>query len=163
MELNTIKTALCDKEHQINILQNDTNDQIDRNIQSTILVRGLPQKQNEKSWNDTVFGFANNFVEKLDWYGNSRNLLLNNIERIHQWKKKEDNDNVPLVYIKILLVENSSVDSKIVKDIRMATRKKKTISVQQKTLKQSSKIWILQTESTKASRIAQKRKSGWNM
>ena len=51
-ELNTIKDSLDDKQHQINTLQNDLNDQIDRNMRSTILVRALLKKQDEKSWNE---------------------------------------------------------------------------------------------------------------
>ena len=66
-ELNTTKDSLDDKQHQITTLQNDLNDQIDRNMRSTILVRGLPQKQNEKSWNDAASAFANHLAEKLKW------------------------------------------------------------------------------------------------
>ena len=76
------------------------NDQIDRNMRSTILVIHLPQKQNEKGWNDMALAFANRLPEKLGWDENSRYMLLNDIGRIHQRKKKEDNDDVPLVYIR---------------------------------------------------------------
>ena len=86
-ELNTIKDSLDNKQHQIKTLQNDLNDQIDRNMRSTIPVRGLPKKQNEKGWNDTALAFANCLAEKLQWDENSRNMLLNDIERIHQRKK----------------------------------------------------------------------------
>ena len=56
-ELNTIKDSLDHEQHQINTPT--------MNMQSTILVRGVPQKQNEKSWNDTSLAFANRFAEKL--------------------------------------------------------------------------------------------------
>ena len=44
--------------------------------------------------------FANRLPEKLGWDENSRYMLLSDIGRIHQRKKKEDNDDVPLVYIR---------------------------------------------------------------
>ena len=68
------QNALSDKQHQIKSLQNDLNDQIDWNMRSTILVRGLPQKQNEKYGDDTALAFGNHLAEKLDWDENSRNL-----------------------------------------------------------------------------------------
>ena len=118
-----------DKQHQIKTLQNDLNDQIDRNMRSTILVRGLLQKQNEKSWNDTALAFANHLAEKLQWDENSRNMLLNDIERIHRGKKKEDNDDVPLVYIKF---HSWKTAQSILKEIIHGNKNKKlTISVQQ--------------------------------
>ena len=76
-ELNTIKNSLSNKQHQISTLQNDLNDQIDRNMPSTILVRVLPQKKNKKSWNGMALAFANHLAEKLDWDENSRNMLTN--------------------------------------------------------------------------------------
>ena len=56
-EFNTIKDFLDDEQHQINTLS--------MNMRSTILVRDVPQKQNEKSWNDTSLVLANHFAEKL--------------------------------------------------------------------------------------------------
>ena len=126
-ELNTTKDSLDDKQHQIKTLQNDLNDQIDSNMQSTILVRGLPQKQNGKSWNDTALAFANHLTEKLQWDENSRNMVLNDIERVHRGKKKEDDD-VPLVYIKFHLWKTAQ---SILKEIHGNEKKKLTVSVQQ--------------------------------
>ena len=60
-----------DKQHPMKTLRNDLNDQIDRNMRLTILGRGLRQKQNEKSWNDTALAFANHLAEKLQWDENS--------------------------------------------------------------------------------------------
>ena len=56
-EFSTIKDLLDDEQHQINTLS--------MNMRSTILVRDVPQKQNEKNWNDTSLAFANHFAEKL--------------------------------------------------------------------------------------------------
>ena len=47
-----------------------------------------------------ALAFVNRLPEKLGWDENSRYMLLNDIGRIHQRKKKEDNHDVLLVYIR---------------------------------------------------------------
>ena len=76
-------------------------------------------------------------------------------------KKKDNNDDVPLVYIKF---HSWKTAQSILKEIIHGNNNKKlTISEQQMYSKATRKDWTLQTESRETSRISQKRKNGWHM
>ena len=88
-------------------------------------------------------------------------MLLNDIEKIHRGKKKDNNDDVPLVYIKF---HSWKTAQSILKEIIHGNNNKKlTISEQEMYSKATQKKWTLQTESREASRISHKRKSGSNI
>ena len=70
-----------------------------------------------------ALAFANRLPEKLGWDENSRYMLLSDIGRIHQRKKKEDNDDdVPLVYIRFHSWETAQ---SILKEIIHGNKNKK--------------------------------------
>ena len=75
-------------------------DQIDRNLRNTIIVRGLPKANNERTWDDTAETFVNYLSRNLHWDKTTKDNLYNDIERIHRGKDNNHQESPPAVFIK---------------------------------------------------------------
>ena len=132
-QIEVITTSITEKTNRINLLEDTLNDQIDRNLRSTLIIRGLPKKADENTWDDTANVFADYMAQKLNWNNNSRNMLFQDIERIHRGKENENSANhrskIPAIYVKF---HSWKTAQNILKEIIKANKSKMiSISAQQ--------------------------------
>ena len=98
-EIEKLKQILHVKDNVIQVLQNDLAEQTDRQMRSTLIIRGIPLEQNEKSWDDTAEALANYLYEKMGW---DRNMIKNDIDRIHRGSKDENRSGPPPIFAKFV-------------------------------------------------------------
>ena len=72
----------------IETLENQLNEQTDRSLRTTLIFRGIPQKEDEKSWSNTTTTLANT-LNKICPNDNVEEII-DTIERAHRAKKSEN-------------------------------------------------------------------------
>ena len=69
--------------------ERELDEQTNRNLRNTLIIRGLPENKNEKSWDDSIQQFVNHVCPLFGWNEES---LIADIEREHRGLKKEDKE-----------------------------------------------------------------------
>ena len=84
-ELNKIKDVVDDLQKQLRVANAQIDDQVNRNMRKTLVIRGISQTDKKELWEDTsnhlankISQITNNEITKVD--------VLNSIERAHRTK-----------------------------------------------------------------------------
>ena len=83
--IERINEKIYEKDEKIKNLNNDISELTDRQMRSTLIIHGIPQSENKKSWDDTANTFASYLAANLGW---EKQAVLEDIERIHRGTKK---------------------------------------------------------------------------
>ena len=95
-ERDSLSTKVEEQDRRISQLEEQTEDQINRNTRSTLVIRGIKHKTIEKSWNDTENVLANTLCGYFGW---NKDQFIHDTDRVHRGTYK--NSNSP-IYVKFI-------------------------------------------------------------
>ena len=116
-DISHTSKLLEEQQQEIISLKATLNEQIDRSLRSTLIFKGIPHENKEKSWDDTKNTLIKYLSTTFNW---DKEVLSKDIERAHRGKINEENTKQnDAIYVKFESWRNSEG---IKKDIIKANR-----------------------------------------
>ena len=97
-EVNELKKTQATQAIQINVLQKRLEDQTCRNSRNSLIIRGVPEDNDEKTWDDTRRVLCSSLSRIVNV---GEQDLSRMIERVHRGKKRNDNQHPRVIHARL--------------------------------------------------------------
>ena len=95
-ERDSLSTKVEEQDRRISQREEKTEDQINKNTRSTLVIRGIKHKNTENIWNDTENVLANTLCGYFHW---NKDQFIRDTDTVHRGTYK--NSNSP-IYVKFM-------------------------------------------------------------